>query len=121
MEALFNKDCKLVGWVKDNKYIFDVNMSWIAFIENGSAFSAKNTSWLGNVDGYNCLDRSGKVVTWNPKCKVKGSIPVIAPITPTRPVEPVTPVQSVTTIMTIEPTEPIGGWSSLSFDSWINQ
>jgi len=32
LEALFDKDCNLVGWIKQGEYIFESDMNWMAYI-----------------------------------------------------------------------------------------
>lgn len=122
MFALFDKDCELVGWIKDTlDHIFDTDMNWIAYIKNGHAWSANSNDWCGPVNGLTCLDQSGKVVAWNPKQKIKGQLKPIVPIRAIRAIRPVRPINPMRPIKPIKPITPIGGWSELSFPEWIAQ
>ena len=122
MVALFDKNSELVGWVSDNHdHIFDTNMNWAAYIRNGHAWSAHTGNWCGPINGFNCLDQSGKVVAWNPGQAVQGSISPIQPVRAVRAVQPVKPVRPVSPVRPIRPITPIGGWSTVSFNAWVNQ
>jgi len=121
MYSLFDKDCDLVGWIDPNRHIFDTNMNWVAYISGGHAWLAATANWLGPVRGLLCYDTNGRVVAWNPKEHVIG-IPrpprparaarAARPARPTRPARPPRPAR---------PATPSGGWSYLSFFSWIGQ
>lgn len=121
LEPLFNKDCELVGWMRPNQHVFDTGMNWVAYIRNNHAWSAETGNWLGPVNGLLCLDTSGKVVLWNPKEKVLGTSrpprPARAPRSPRppRPPRPARPPRPP------RPPIPVGGWSNLSFGSWLSQ
>lgn len=73
MNSLFDKNCNLVGWVKNYRYIFDTKMNWIAFIVNKNVFSVKTINWLGTINKYNCLDKQGEVVAWDLKHRIQGA------------------------------------------------
>ncbi len=121
MIALFDKDCDLVGWMKDSHdHIFDTEMNWVAYIRNGHAWSAETGNWYGPVNGYNCLDQNGKVVAWSPNQTVQGSVRPVKPVRAVRAVRPVRPVRPVKPVRPVRPVTPIGGWSDLSFMDWVN-
>ena len=85
MKPLFNKDCNLVGWIDPGNHIFDTNMNWVAYISNGHAWSVQNGNWLGPVNGFNCLDQTGKPVAWSPDQDIEGTMKPIRPMRPMRP------------------------------------
>ncbi len=51
-----------MGWLEPDRHIFALNMNWVAFLQDGHAWSSNTGNWLGPVDGFNCLDREGRVV-----------------------------------------------------------
>lgn len=95
MDPLFDRSCRLVGWIHRGKYIFDKRIKWIGFIAKGHAWASLGGTWLGQFDGKNCLDRNGRPLAWHP-CQ---------------------PVRSVSPPMT--PMTPSGGWSPLSWAEWL--
>jgi hypothetical protein len=122
MKPLFNKDSELVGWMNDNhEHIFDTNMNWVAYISNGHAWSAKTGNWCGPVNGYNCLDRNGKVVAWSIGQIVQGSVTPVTPVRAVKAVTPIKPVKPVNPVKPVKPLTPVGGWSVLTFSAWVNQ
>lgn len=93
MVALFNKDCHLIGWMKESHdHIFDTEINWVAYIKNGHAWSVATGNWCGPVNGFTCLDQAGKVVAWNPTQIPQGSARPIRPVRAVRAVRPVRPV-----------------------------
>lgn len=121
MTSLFDKDCNLVGWLKDYDHIFDINMVWVAYVKNGHVWSVKTGGWCGPINNNNCLDRDGKVVAWHPGESIRGSEKPVTPVKPVRPVKPVIPVRPVSPVRPVRPVTPIGGWSPVSFSNWVNQ
>jgi hypothetical protein len=122
MKALFNKDCELVGWLKDSHdHIFDIEMSWVAYIKIGNVWSSESGNWCGPINGYNCLDQNGKVVAWNPDQGVRGSVKPVTPVRAVRAVRPIRPVRPVSPVKPVSPVTPVGGWSILTFNAWISQ
>lgn len=119
MEPLFDKNCSLVAWIEDYKYIFDIHMNWIAFVVEDNVFASKNCEWLGPINDYNCLDKTGKVVAWNPDHEVKGSSVPYTPYTPYKPYAPHTPYTPCTPYTPYTPYTPLGGWSKLKWEDWI--
>lgn len=65
MTPLFTPDCVLVGWLEDNEHIFDTNLNWVAFVDDGHAWSANACHWLGPVNDGCLLDTLGKVVAFS--------------------------------------------------------
>jgi len=122
MIPLFNKDSELVGWLKNNHdHIFDLNMMWVAFIRNNHIWSAKSGNWCGPINGFNCLDRKGKVLAWNPKQSVRGALPPVTPIRVIKPITPIIPIKPITPIKPIKRITPVSGWSDMTFQEWVNQ
>lgn len=121
MEPLFDRNRRLVGWILKERHIFDVQLSWMAYIKDENAWSSVNSNWLGPVIGLLCLDREGRVVAWNPKEKVAGiSKPKRPPRAPYRPHPPKTPTPRGRVLPPMPPT-PLRGWSPLSFSEWLRQ
>ena len=121
LHPLFNYDCKLVGWIRPECHVFDLDMRWMAFLYQGHAWSAISGEWLGPMDGLNCLDHKGQVVAWNPLSRFRMSF---MPSRPSRPVRSAPPEASVAPARPARPARPVTplvGWSQLSFASWITQ
>lgn len=124
LKPLFSPDCELVGWLDLGKHIFDTDMNWVAYIVNDHAWSSKTGNWLGKINIATCLDTTGKVIAWNPDCKVRGEVSCLRPFTPFKPFAPFTPFKPFTPFTPFtpfRPATPSGGWSSLSFKEWITQ
>ena len=121
LKPLFSKDCELVAWVEIGKNIYDTDMEWIAYIADNSVWSVKNNSWLGSIDVLCCTDRRGKVVAWNPDCKIENIYPPTQPFKPFKPFRPFKPFKPFKPFTPFKPFPPNCGWSDLTFDGWINQ
>lgn len=118
---LFDKECNLVGWIKPDEHIFNADMEWIAYIVKENAWSARTGNWMGPVDGLNCLDIRGKVVAWNPGCKISPAVHPLRPsrtVKPSRPLKPARPIRPARPVL---PTVPAGIWSELSLEQWQQQ
>lgn len=49
MKAIFDKNCKCVGWYNENDgMVYDNEMRWIGFISK-NYFFADTTEWLGGL------------------------------------------------------------------------
>lgn len=121
LSELFDKDCRPVAWT-DGQNVFDRELAWVAFVSQGNAFSIEGSIWLGPVKGLSHQDRAGKVVAWNPMEPPANSVVVAAPgARPTKPMAPGRPLSPVSTPVSHPPREPLGGWSGLSFEDWLNQ
>jgi len=115
MEPLFDKYRGLVGWMVNERHIFDVQLTWMAYIKDENAWSAVNPNWLGPVIGLLCLNREERVVAWNPKEKAAGiAKPKRPPRAPYRPHPPKSPSPRGRVLPPMPPT-PMRGWSPLSF------
>ncbi len=118
---LFDKNSNLVTWVKDNEHIFDTNMQWVAFIEKGHAWSAKDARWLGQFKDNNCMDKQGRVFAWNNRQTLRGSIRLTEPSRPTLATRPCTPTRPSTPTRPMVPIRPLHGWSPYSLREWLAQ
>jgi hypothetical protein len=121
LHPLFNYDCKSVGWICPDLYVFDLDMKWIAFLHKEHAWAAVSGDWLGPMDGLNCLDQKGHVVAWNPLSRFRVSFMPSRPARPARPVAPEAFAKPVRPARPPRPVTPLVGWSQLSFASWVAQ
>ncbi|MEQ1954780.1 4-fold beta flower protein [Mesorhizobium yinganensis] len=116
---LFSQNCDLVGWMQPQKFLFDADMAYTAFITNGHAWSARSGRWIGPVIGPHVFDTDGQPVAWNPGAPLRGSgrplrpVNVVRAVSPVRPPKPVAPPRPLTA-----PSLP-GGWSQFSFAEWL--
>ena len=118
MFALFGKDCDLVGQIQTGKHIFDINMSWVAYISNNHAWSAEAGNCLGPAKGIICLDQSDKVVAQNPIESVSGTSKPAKPASATSAAKPARPARPAHPAM---PATPVDGWSNESFLAWLSK
>lgn len=121
MKPIFSPNSELVGWNQDNKHIFDINMNWVAYIANGHVWSARTGNWLGPLIDGCALDQAGKVVAWTNSHTVRGTLRPLKPLKPLKPLQPLRPLRPLKPLMPLKPLGPLGGWSSQSWDKWINQ
>ena len=119
MKPLYDKDCNLVGWIEKRKNIYNTNLDWVAFVERGNIFAAKDCEWLGIIKNYNCIDKEGKVIAWTPKHKVKGTLKPFEPIKPLPQFPPFKPIEPLIPNKPTEPIPPIDGWSEIEWSEWI--
>jgi len=119
---LHNNRNQLVGWITPEEHIFDTQMTWVAFLQNGHAWGCDDCSWLGQMNGLICLDHAGKPVAFHGGEPVIEGMqtrkPTVAGIRLNRPARPSQPP------MPIPPrwrSAPFSGWSELSFIEWFNQ
>lgn len=121
MEALFNKDRDLVGWLHQSHYIYDTQMNCVAYTSNNHVWSLITDEWIGAIQGLTCFDPLGKPIAWNPKEFPSGIAkprkprkkisrkPRVKPKCPESPKIPKVPLR------------PIGGWSGMTWEEWLNQ
>lgn len=122
MEALFDKKANFVGWLYDRENIFDTELRWVAYINNGYVWSVDKRNWIGELRNTNCLDKDGKVVAWNPNSPVVGSLDKVeAPLKAHKPLPPPKPLIDEKPLKPSKPPKPIGGWSPLTFNEWLSQ
>lgn len=121
IQPLFNNVCTHVGWIDQGRYLFDRDMNWVAYIERNNGWSCTTNEWLGPVNGTICMDRSGRVVSWGIGQKLIGDpFNHRKPAPPRMPNPPQSHLRPMLTTPPI-PAAPLGGWSVLSFEDWLNQ
>lgn len=120
LKPLFSPYRDHVGWISPGRFIFDTEMSYLAFVAGHNAWSGRSGAWLGPiVDAVTILDVDGRPVAWNPdaapRCIGQPMRPVgaVRAITPPRPVRPVYPRRPLAAPYCA------GGWSSHSFVEWL--
>jgi hypothetical protein len=119
LEPLFSQDCDLVGWLEPDRYIFDREMNYVAFIVDRQAWSASGEHRLGAVNGLTLCDPAGKPVAWSPKQPVAGTSAGMAQKRPMLPKRPMRPMRPMTPVRPLRPDAPRGGWSSMTFSDWL--
>ncbi len=120
LQALFDRYCTHVGWLERDRYIFDKDLNWVAFMDEGTAWSTDLLSWIGKVNGTICLDKEGRVVAWGIGQRVTGdpSIQKKPKVTPRLP-EPPTGMLRPQIPSPPIPAMPLLGWSPKSFSEWL--
>ena len=79
MKAIFDKNCKCVGWYNENDgMVYDNEMRWIGFISK-NYFFADTTEWLGGIANGTFVDKNGKPVAWVEGCSPVGTMPLQHP------------------------------------------
>lgn len=122
IDPLYDKNAYFVGWLVDHAHVFNVNLQWVAYIFNDYVWSIKTKRWIGELRGTNLLDRDGKVVAWSTSGPVIGNLdPIDAPIDIRPPIPPIAPIIDDIPLSPGYAPDPIGEWSSLSFNQWLNQ
>ena len=112
MIAVFDKNCNFVAWYdSENGNVFDSETQWIGFVRNSHFFS-RAAEWLGGFNSGTFLDRSGKPVGWIEGATPRPTQSLLRPLRPLRPLTPLRPLR---------PQTPLGGWSRLSWNEYINQ
>lgn len=121
MTPVFDKQSILSGWF-DGKNIFDLDMSWIAFVSGQNVFESASLSWLGPVHQDCFLDTDGKPVAWLKNGKPVGKLTPLKPLRPLRPLRPLKPLKPLRPLKPLKPLVklvPLGGWSRLTYTVWI--
>jgi hypothetical protein len=119
LTPLFSQHCDLVGWIRPRQFLFDADMSYVAFLANGHAWSARSGLWIGPVAGTHVFDTEGRPVAWNPGEPLRGfgkplrPVNVVRAVSPVRPPRPILPTRPLTA-----PVLP-GGWSPFTFAQWL--
>jgi hypothetical protein len=119
LEPLFSRDCDLVGWLEPDRYVFDCETNYVAFIVDRQAWSATGERWLGAVSGLTLCDRAGKPVAWSPKQPVAGTSAGFVQKRPMLPKRPMRPMRPMTPVRPLRPDVPRGGWSLMTFSDWL--
>jgi len=122
LDPLFDKYSNFVGWLVDRSNVFDKNTRWVAYIFNDYIWAVKTQNWIGELKGTNLLDRDGRIVAWSTSGPVVGSLDIIeAPLDVGLPLPPAPPLIDDVPLNPGEAPEPIGEWSKLTFNQWLNQ
>lgn len=122
IDPLFDKNSNFVGWLVDKSNVFDKNLNWVAYIFNNYIWSVKTQNWIGELKDTNLLDRDGRIVAWSTSGPVIGSLDIIeAPLDIGLPLPPIPPLIDEVPLNPGDAPEPIGEWSKLTFNQWLNQ
>lgn len=115
MNAIFDKNCRHVGWINQkDQMIFDTNMRWLGFIKNKYVFTSA-CRWVGGWIEGTLVDPSGRPVAWEQGYIPRGTLALVRPMTPLRPLIPLTPLRPLTPLTPLVPLTPLGGWSKLEW------
>lgn len=121
MEAIYDKNVILVGWLDtDSNMLFNTDMIWVGFISNGNVFST-HCNWIGGYMEYTFVDKHGKPVAWVGGHNPIGTLPLLAPLKPLRPLTPLRPLRPLTPLRPLSPLIPLGGWSTMSWKTFLEQ
>ena len=121
MEGLCAKERELVGWFDSLQHIYDFGLNGVAYVAGGHAWLVDTANRISPVAGLNCLDQAARVVAWNPRDGVAGVSRPALPTRPPRPARPARPARPSFPPRPARPPVPAGGWSVLSFASWLSQ
>ena len=119
LTPLFSQHCYLVGWIQPRQFLFDVDMTYVAFLANGHAWSARSGLWIGPVVGTHVFDTEGRPVAWNPGEPLRGFGKPLRPVNVVRAVSPVRPTRPITPPRPLTAPVLSGGWSPLTFAEWL--
>lgn len=121
MEAVYDKNNRLVSWMNsDTRNVFDTNMTWVGFVSSENFFST-NGHWLGAFKNNSFVDKKGKVVAYIRGASPKSILPPIRPLKPLTPIRPLKPLKPLKPLTPLRPLPPLGGWSMLSWDTYLKQ
>lgn len=121
LDPLFDQHSDLVGWVRGDRYLWDTQLHWVAFIRDGHIWSTRTLAWLGSFRNGVCLDRDGRIVGWCRGTVLQGGgvhPPLVTPALPPRPPMPAMPPKPV---LPAHRAAPEGGWTLRSFGRWLSQ
>lgn len=121
MEPLFNKDLALVGWLHLEHHIYDTQMNCVAYVSNNHVWSSTTNQWLGVIQGFTCFDPLGKPIAWNPKEFPSGIAKPREPRKTTKIKPKEKPYQPKIPQTPKSPFRPMGGWSRMTWEEWLNQ
>lgn len=122
IDPLYDRNASFVGWLVDHSYVFDRNLKWVAYIFNRYIWSVKSQKWIGLLLDTNLLDRDGRILAWSTRGPVIGNLdPIEEPLDIGLPLTPAPPlIEGIPLNPGFVPV-PIGEWSPLSFNQWLNQ
>lgn len=118
MVPVFDKAKRLVGWFDDG-HLYSAQLEWVAFRDGGHLFSSTSCKWLGQIESGSLRDREGKVVAWIEGARPSSGLRPLQPLTPFRPLQPLRPLKPLNPLTPLVPLTPLGGWSSLSWEQWL--
>lgn len=118
MTPIFDPHADLLGWF-DGEHVFDTELNWVAFIDDGHVFSADSLEWLGPLHEGSFLDTHGKPVAWLTGSSPSSTLAPLRPLIPLRPLTPLTPLMPLTPLKPLVPLTPLGGWSILDWSEWL--
>jgi hypothetical protein len=122
MDPLYDKKANFVGWLLEDRNVFNKDLEWVAYIYNNFVWEKKTRIWIGKLNGTNLLDRYGRIVAWSINGPVVGGFEIIrAPLDVGPPFQVVVPIIHEVPFTPEYAPEPNGEWSKLTFNQWLNQ
>lgn len=122
LDPLYDKKANFVGWLLEDRYVFNKDLEWVAYIYNNFVWATKTRVWIGELKGTNLLDRDGRIVAWSTSGPVVGGIGYAeAPLPIGPPIIPALPIIDDVPLNPGFAPEPAGEWSKLTFKAWLNQ
>lgn len=125
MTPLYTQTLQLVGWLdEEEKYVFDTNLTWVAFLSSDHVFSSAQAKWLGAFYGESTFqDRQGRPVAWLQNTQPLGDVAPSPPPAPPVPPPPPPPAPQIEPpFPPLKPMHhPFGGYSQLSWQEWLTQ
>ena len=122
MDPLYDKKANFVGWLLEERNVFDKDLKWVAYVYNNYVWSIKTRVWIGELKGTNLLDREGRIVAWSTSGPVIGGLGLAeAPLAFGPPIMPAVPIIDDIPLNPGFAPEPFGEWSKLTFKAWLNQ
>lgn len=118
---LFSAGCDHVGWLQPDRFVFDDEARYVAFLSGGHAWSAVSAAWLGPAVGNHLFDTDLLPVAWSPGLPPARMSPALHPGTVLKPVTPVNPVRPVRPLRPLGAPGVAGGWSPLAFREWLTR
>lgn len=120
MTPIFNRSCACVGWYNAEGMVFGANLEWIGFVADKGFFSA-DLKWLGGLVNGTFVDKIGKPVAWLQGFQPKCTNTLLSATRPIRPVTPIRPIRPLQPLKPLKPLTPLGGWSTLDWNSYLEQ
>lgn len=120
MTPIFAPDSELIGWL-DGKYVFDIEMQWVAFTNGSHLFAAGDARWLGPLLEGSLCDRFGRPVGWLRTAIPRGGQRPLAPMATAPPMAPMIPMRPMNPMKPMRRMMPLGGWSLLDWRGWLDQ
>ncbi|MBU3142880.1 4-fold beta flower protein [Clostridium sp. CF012] len=122
MDPLYDKNANFVGWLLEDRNVFNKDLKWVAYSYNNFVWATKTRVWIGELKGTNLLDRDGRIVAWSTSGPVVGGLGFTeAPLDIGPPILPAVPIIDDVPLNPGFAPEPAGEWSKLTFNQWLNQ